>query len=256
VTFLVDAAWGTGVFLLSLRLGALFALSPIWGVAGGPPALRVLLVLALSAMLYGALPATGARVPIEGAGLAVAAATELAIGAVLAFGVFAAFAAFSLAGKIIDVQSGFGLGNVFDPVTRSQAPVIGTLLNLLAVTLFFAIDGHHALLRGVAFSLEALPLGTLPGALAADALVRQFGAMFVLALVLAAPVVFCLLLVEVGLAVLSRSLPQMNVFIVAIPIKIFVGLAMLAASVGYVGPVAARIFASIFRSWEELFTHV
>jgi flagellar biosynthetic protein FliR len=111
------------------------------------------------------------------------------------------------------------------------------------------------MLRGVAFSLEALPLGTLPATLPFGAVVKQFGTMFVLALVLAAPVMFCLLVVEAGLAVLSRNLPQMNVFIVAIPVKIFAGLAMLAASIEYLGPVAAKVFASIFRYWEALFAH-
>jgi flagellar biosynthetic protein FliR len=85
--------------------------------------------------------------------------------------------------------------------------------------------------------------------------VKQFGAMFVLSVTLAAPVMLCLLVVEAGLAVVSRNLPQMNVFVVAIPVKIFAGLAMLAASVAYVGPVAAKAFASIFRFWEALFAH-
>jgi flagellar biosynthetic protein FliR len=243
------------VFLLSLRLGALFVLSPIFAVTGAPPSLRVLFILGLSAMLVSAMPADALSSPTGLAPLAVAAASELAIGAMLAFGVFAAFAAFTLAGKILDVQIGFGLGNVFDPATRSQSPVLGTVLNLLAVTLFFAIDGHHTLLRGVAFSLEALPLGAMPATLPLAAVVKQFGAMFALSVVLAAPVMFCLLIVEAGLAVVSRNLPQMNVFIVAIPVKIFVGLAMLAASVAYLGPVAAKIFASIFRYWEALFAH-
>jgi flagellar biosynthesis protein FliR len=255
MTFIVDPAWALCVFLLSLRLGALFVLSPIWGVTGAPASFRVLFILGLSALLVSALPA-GAFVAPDGLGaLAAAAASELAIGALLAFGVFAAFAAFMLAGKVLDVQIGFGLGNVFDPVTRSQSPVLGTILNLLAVALFFAIDGHHTMLRGVAFSLEALPLGTLPATLPLDAVVKQFGTMFVLSLVLAAPVMFCLLIVEAALAVVSRNLPQMNVFIVAIPVKIFAGLAMLAASIEYLGPVAAKIFASIFRYWETLFAH-
>ena len=254
MTFTVDPVWGTTVFLLTLRLGALFVLSPIWGLASVPPSFRVLLLLGISATLVSALPVKPFIVSDAGA-LAAASVSELVVGATMAFGVFAAFAVFSFAGKVLDIQVGFGIGNVFDPITHSQAPLIGAILSLLGVTLFFAVDGHHALLRGVAYSLEALPLGTPFASLPAAAVVKQFGTMFALSLVLAAPALFCLLLVEVGLAVLSRNLPQMNLFIVAIPIKIFVGLAVLAASVAYLGPVAARIFASIFRFWESIFAY-
>jgi len=123
MTFVVDPAWAVCVFLLSLRLGALFVLSPVWGVTGAPASFRVLFILGLSAMLVSAMPAGSLAAPGGLATLAIAAASELAIGAMLAFGVFAAFAAFMLAGKILDIQIGFGLGNVFDPVTRSQSPV-------------------------------------------------------------------------------------------------------------------------------------
>jgi len=255
MTLIVDPLWGFCVFLLSLRIGTLFVLSPIWGVASVPAPFRVLLVLALSGLLVTATAAHATALPSSLGGLLGAAVSEVVIGAILAFGVFAAFAAFSLAGKVLDVQVGFGIGSVFDPVTHSQAPLLGTVLNLLAVVMFFAVDGHHMLLRGIAFSIEALPPGAMLPALPVDAVLRQFGAMFALGATLAAPVMFCLLLVDLGLAVLSRNLPQMNVFIVAVPLKIFVGLAMLAASVSYLGPVVAKIFASIFSFWEALFAH-
>lgn len=254
MNLLVDASWGAAVFLLSLRLGALFVLSPIWGVAPVPPTFRVLLLLAMSAVLVSASPSLP-PVPATMASFGLAAATELLAGATLAFGVFAAFAAFSFAGKVLDVQIGFGIGSVFDPVTNAHQPLVGTFLNVLAVMLFFAVDGHHALMRGIAYSLEALPLGTMLAAVPATAFVTQFGTMFLLSLLIAAPVMFCLLLVEAGLAVVSRNLPQMNLFIVAVPIKIFVGLVVLAATTAYVGPVAGKVFASIFRFWESVLAH-
>ena len=252
---LIDPAWGFRVFLVALRIGTLFVLSPIWSVATVPAPLRVLLVLALSGVMVGATAHAPTHLPESLGGFVLAALSELAIGAVLAFGIFAAFAAFAVAGKVLDVQIGFGIGNVFDPVTHSQSPVLGTVLNLLAVTLFFAIEGHHTLLRGIAFSLDALPPGELLTHLPIMAVIRQFGAMFSLSLVLAAPVMFCLLAVDAGIAVLSRNLPQMNVFIVAVPLKIFVGLATLAASVSYLGPVISKIFGSIFTFWEAVFAH-
>lgn len=255
MTLTVDPAWAFCVFLISLRIGALFVLSPIWSVASVPAPFRVLLVLALSGLLVTATAAKASVLPSTFGAFMLACVSEVIVGAVLAFGVFSAFAVFSFAGKILDVQTGFGIGNVYDPVTHSQSPMLGAVLNLVAVAMFFAIDGHHMLLRGVAFSIKALPPGATIASLPFDAVVRQFGLMFVLSLALAAPVMFCLLLTEAGLAVVSRNLPQMNVFIVVVPLKIFVGLAMLAASVTYLGPVVAKVFGSIFTFWERFFAH-
>jgi flagellar biosynthetic protein FliR len=181
-----------------------------------------------------------------------AALAELVTGLTLAFGVFAAFGAFSVAGKILDVQSGFGLGNVYDPVTRAGAPLFATLLNLAAVAVFFGMDAHHALLRGMAFSLREVAPGSGFHELDAEAVIRQFGLMFSLGVALIIPVMLCLLLAETGLAVVSRVLPQMNVFVVGVPVKIVVGLAVFALTMGTLQPVMARVYASIFIYWEQV----
>jgi flagellar biosynthetic protein FliR len=238
--------------MLWIRLSALLLLSPIFSGLGGMAAVRVLATLTLAVAL---VPAAGGRygnMPMTIGDLLPAVLAELATGAVLAFGVFAAFGAFSVAGKVLDIQSGFGIGSVFDPVTRAGAPLFATMLNLLAVTVFFSMDGHHALLRGIAFSVQQVPLGTSLPALPADAVFRQFGMMFSLGTALIAPVMFCLFLVEAAMAFVSRVLPQMNMFVVGVPVKIAVCLLMLAATIGTIGPVMKRIYAAIFTYWEQV----
>lgn len=245
-----DPAWALAVFLVALRLGVLFLMLPIFASMGGLVTVRVLLTLALAVAFVGG---TGARANLaSGLGpLISAAAGEVVIGAVLAFGVFAAFGAFALAGKLLDVQSGFGIGAVYDPVTRSGSPVFATMLNMLGVVTFFSLDGHHALMRGIAFSLRQAPPGVGLAAIPARAAIDQFGLMFSLGTALAIPAVLCLLLVDIGLAVVSRVLPQMNVFVVLVPVKIVAGLALFALSVPVFEPALARIFASIFTYWES-----
>src|SRR5438067_1165245 len=73
-----------------------------------------------------------------------AALGEVFVGAIMAFGVFAAFGAFSVAGKILDIQSGFAIGSVYDPITRAGAPLFSTMLNLVGVAVFFGMNAHHA----------------------------------------------------------------------------------------------------------------
>lgn len=246
----LDQGWAMSVFLVALRVGTLLMMSPIFSGLSGLVTVRVLLTLALSALLVGG-PGHAAPMPLTLGPVLLAAMGEVVIGAVMAFGVFAAFGAFSVAGKILDIQSGFAIGSVYDPVTRAGAPLFSTMLNLVGVAVFFGMNAHHALLRGLAFSLGQVA----PGAglmLSAEPVIRQFGLMFSLGVALIVPVMLCLLLVEVGLALISRVLPQMNVFFVMVPVKIFAALAIFALTVGTLAPAMAKVFASIFLYWEQV----
>ncbi len=246
------------VFLLSLRIGVLLVLTPLFSNLTRLTGIRVLLTLMLSVAIVwgqtvGGQPVWHHLSPNLGAVL-LGAIGEVVLGAVLAFSVFSAFGVFSLAGKIVDVQSGFGLASVFDPVTRASAPIFSHMLNLLAVAVFFALDGHHALMRGIAFSVQQLPPGTLLKTLPMAAVLRQFGLMFSLAVALIAPVMFGLFLVEAGMALLSRVLPQMNVLVMGVAVKIVVALIIFALSLGMFLPLMGRIFATIFTFWEQVLT--
>lgn len=245
---LFDAAWALAVFLLWARIGALFAFSPIATAAKVPSSLLVLLSLAVAGLLVSAF---GLRVqaPLTWMHFAMLLASELALGALLAFAMQCVFAAFVAAGRVLDVQMGFGLGALFDPVTRSNAPVVGSILALFGIALFFAVDGHHALMRGIAFSISAVPPGSFWELPSPAALLRPVGAMFSIGVAVAAPVLFVLLLAELALGVASRVLPQMNVFFVGLPAKILIGLAALAFSIPVIAPAMAKAYASIFEFW-------
>ena len=248
----VDPGWVLSVFFTALRVGVLLMMSPMFTGLSGLVTLRVLLTLVLSAVLVAGLePARPAVMPELGL-ILVAAAGEVAVGAVLAFGVFAAFGAFSVAGKVLDIQSGFGMGAVYDPVTNAGAAVFSTMLSMAAVVVFFALDAHHAFLRGIAFSLEQVAPGAGLRELDMEAVLRQFGLMFSLGVALIMPVMLCLLLVEVGLAVISRVLPQMNVFFVLVPIKLVTSLCIFAITVTVLAPPMAQVYAAIFDYWEQV----
>ncbi|WP_256082028.1 flagellar biosynthetic protein FliR [Massilia sp. YIM B04103] len=246
----IDAGWALAVFYTSLRLGAVLLLSPLLASLGRMTTIRVLLTLALSVLLVQGLhlpPVAGT--PSLGA-IVAGSAQEVALGATLAFGVFAAFGAFSVAGKLLDVQTGFGMGSVYDPVTRAGAPMFAGMLNMLAVVVFFSLDGHHAFLRGLAFSLQQVPPGADLWTLQAEPVIRQFGLMFSLGVALIIPVLLCLLLIETGLALVSRLLPQMNVFVVGVPLKIVGGVTLFAITLPTLGPAMGRVYASVFKYWE------
>jgi flagellar biosynthetic protein FliR len=247
-----DSAWIAAVLLVSIRVGPMLILTPVLGSTTIPVRARVLFALALSAMIVGSTRATWGIDLTSGGALVSAALAELMIGAALAFGLVAAFAAFLFGGRLLDLQIGFGVASLIDPSTRGQSPLLGTLLNLVAIAVFFAADGHHVLIRGLAESLDRFPPGTSLSSLQIDAMVAQFGVVFVYGLAIVAPAVVALLLLDVAMAVATRTMPQMNVFIVSMPLKVVVGLLVLALSTRYLLPAMQRIFETIPRYWDGL----
>lgn len=240
------------VMLVSVRLAAVFLMTPILYGITMPAVVRAMLVLGLSVALAAGLAARPA--PLPAGELAAAMLGEAALGALLALGILLAFAVFSMAGRLLDVQIGFGMPQVLDPVTHRQLPVLNTLFDQIAVVLFFITNGHHALLRGLAYSLERFPVGQpWPLEAALPLVLRQVSGMFTLGIALAAPVVFCILLTEIALGILSRSMPQMNMFAMGIPVKIVVGLAALGWWQGGIGAAMSRVYASIYAGWDALF---
>jgi|SRR5450830_35171 len=252
----LSAAWLTKVLLLSLRIGAVFMMTPLLAPASVPSIVRLLFILGLAAALSQALPAIALAEPeLHGSVMLILAAlTELALGATLAVGILVAFSAFAVAGRLLDIQIGFGIGQVLDPASNTQAPILTTSFNQIALLVFFLVNGHHALLRGLAYSLERFPLGRAwPLDAALVPLIRQMAGLFSLAFSLAAPVVFCLLLVEMALGVLARNLPQMNMLALGIPVKIVVGMLALSVWFAGIGDAMSRIYGSIYQTWDAIF---
>jgi flagellar biosynthesis protein FliR len=244
----MDVGWLVAALLLSVRLGTLVLMAPPLGGAMVPATVRVAIVLGWAAAL--ALGSGSASAWPTAGELLAACFSEVALGAVMALGLNMAFAIFAVGARLIDVQIGFGMGQVFDPMTRQQQPVLSAVFTQLALVGFFLLDGHHGLLRGIALSIESVPPGhAWSTAAMLPALARQAGQMFSLGFAMVAPIVFCLTLVELGLGVLSRNLPQMNTLVVGVPIKVVVGLSALAmwATVG--GPAIAKAYTTGFAMW-------
>ncbi len=244
------------VLLLSLRLSAVFLFTPILYAFSIPATARVLIVVGLAVGLASGLPSErfAELASMNTGALFAAAMTEVALGATLALAILAAFAAISMAGRLIDVQIGFGMAQVFDPATHRQVSTLTAAFDKLGVVVFFLVNGHHALLRGIAYSLERFPLGRAwPVEAAAPWVVKQMAALFGLGFALTAPVVVCLLLVELALGVVARNLPQMNMFVIGAPIKVIVGLEALSLWLSASGDAMTRVYGSIYRTWDAIF---
>jgi flagellar biosynthetic protein FliR len=224
-----------------------------------PNPVRVLLIVALAFTLSLGRPKaalTDAYAISTSAELIAAVLTELAIGAMMALGVNVAFGAIAIGGRLLDVQIGYGIAQVFDPATHRQTPILTTLLNQLGTMVFFVSDFHHVLLRGLSLSLERIPVGHgWSIATAAAPLMRHAGAMFGLGFALVSPIVFCMLMLEFGLTILARNAPQLHLFMLNHALKILVGITAIGLWLVGAPEAMARMYRVVFLSWEAMFPH-
>jgi flagellar biosynthetic protein FliR len=233
----MDAFWPVATLLQSLRIGPLFLIAPPFSQLRVPMRVRVCLALALGASLGALAPSTN----VASDQLVAAAGYELLLGMLLAFAFQATFAALSFAGRTLDVQAGYGLATVIDPVTSAQAPLFGTVLTLVAGLLFFASNGHLELIRLLASLQRVLPLGqplSLSNPMPVIALLSVSSG---IALGAVSTVVVTLFLIDLAVAYLSRALPQMNALMLGLQVKTIATLFVVALTCGVAGPVALKL---------------
>lgn len=244
--------WAFSSVLLALRIGPVFAFAPPFTLTRLPPLFRVLLALGLAAALVGGAPAATAIHDFSAYNLALTAVRELALGSVFVLAFQLAFGALYMAGRTIDIQAGFGLAMLIDPTTRTQTPLVGTVFAYAAGTVFFAMDGHAQLLRLFAATLQAVPLGswTVPGSLAG--LTGFIGAIFVTAFGVAGGTILTLFLADLAIALLSRTVPQMNVLVLGFQVKTLLLLIALPASLGVAGALLARMMVMTLEAIPRL----
>ena len=171
---------------------------------------------------------------------------EVFIGLTIGFIARITFMAISAAGEIMSLQAGFSFARFMDPFTMTQTSILEQVKSLLAVMIFFAVDAHHILFRALSASFTELPPGT--AALREPLLHYVVGAtarLFPLGFQIGAPVIVTLFLVELAFGMLSRMIPQINIFIEGVPIKILLATIMLSVSLGFVVPVISNLFRNM-----------
>jgi flagellar biosynthetic protein FliR len=223
--------------LVFIRIIAWVIAMPMIGAQSIPVQVKVGLSLGLAWALLPLLPLSATRPTLDLTYWAIAAVREALIGLSMGWLVHLCLAAVPLAGQLVGYQMGFGIANVVDPANQQQLSVIAQFLNVMALMLFFALNGHHLVIMALCKSFQLLPPATTAfqggwletGVAAGSNLFRS-------ALLLAAPVMLILLFVKVGLAIVARAVPQMNVFIVALPMQIGVGLMALGATLSLLAP--------------------
>jgi len=222
-------------FLLILtRCSALVALLPFFGSANIPDTVKAGLSMALAVFLHPIVKIDPALFPTGLDSFMVLAFGELMVGAILGFAVRLLFTAVQIMGHLAGFQMGFSVANVLDPMGGEQVSVIGQFCYIIAILVFFTVGGHHWFFSSVADSFAIVPPGQFAfSRILFDQLTTMTADMFELSLKLGAPVIGVLLAADVAMGVLAKTVPQMNILIVGMPLKIGLGLFFLALTMGF-----------------------
>ena len=208
------------------RVAGIVACAAPFAAAGVPRRVRIMLAIALAMGLSST--AGTATLPSTLGGTMLAVGGELMIGIAIGLGVNLLFVAAQWVGEIAAGQLGLNLSETFDPSSAEGRNALGHGYWLLTVVIFLGINGHHALVRGIRSSFETMPLYTIANSSALlDTFVRLLGTVTSLAVRLALPVFVTMLIVDLAVGMVGRTVPQMGLMTAGVTVRALVGLVVL-----------------------------
>lgn len=227
--------------LMSLRIGAVFWVAPVFSARVLPMPMKAGLAVLMTVLLWHP-PAAGSLVQVT----TVTVLSELLIGMTLGLGAGIFVAAAEASGDMVAVQMGLSGANVVDPMSQTQLPVIGQYFALFVTALILATGGHLAILGAMASSFHTLPVAApIDFAGGIWAVVGLGGTLLWLGLRFAAPVIGALMISNAALGIMSRAVPQLNVLVISFPVQIAVGLFVLVGTI--------PLIALVFQDWPAMY---
>lgn len=240
-------------FLVLLRIVAFIGASPIMSLRGWPVWAKLGLGLFVSMLV---VPNIHANIPspfVEPGLYILDGLLETFVGLLLGFTASVMFSIMMIAGQMVDIQIGFSSAQLFDPGTSEMSGLTGSFNNILFTLYFLGINGLDGMLLTVMNSYKFIPIGDfhLPSG-TWQVLVHLLGIVMSIAVQMAAPLLVALLLTDITFALLSRAVPQMNVYVVGLPAKLFVGLSIYLVSMPGLIYLFNRIFTMVFEQMNSL----
>jgi len=218
-----------GFVMVLTRISAFFMVLPVFGWKSIPARIKVAMTVLLAIFFSTIIPVPvlAGRVSTAEAVLLIAneATYGLALGLIATF----VFAAVKFSGRIIERQMGLAMAEILDPLTGERSQPLGSLLEMIFIMLFLSANGHHLFLLIISRSYESFPPGSMPTIpVLAGGIINAGSTMLLHGLKLAAPILAAFLLLMVILAVFARMVPEMNILFISFPLRIGLGLLMVA----------------------------
>lgn len=240
--------------LVFLRMLGFMINAPFLGGSVIPPLVRVSLAALMAFAVFPLVRPESVTPPAQLGAFLVAAFVEGVLGWLVGFAANLVFAGIQLAGLLVGQQIGLAIADVIDPISQEGDTLIGQFKYLFALLVFFGLNGHHIVLRALVETYRVVPLlGYTYRAAALEYIgFDEVARMFEIALRISAPSMVALLLVTVAMALLARTVPEINIFIVGFAIRVGVGLLVLALSIPVVGWFYVRLFEKLDEDLQVL----
>ncbi len=240
--------------LIMMRMSGFILLNPLLGRRNIPMIVKAGIILSLTVLIY----SLSIEETVEPENMIVYGfllMKEFAVGYVIGYVMELFFFAITFGGYIIDFQLGLSMATVYDPQSNSQVAVTGSLLQAWFVLLFFAVDGHLALMKIIITSAEIVPYG---GVVITTNLGRRVLELFLecaeLGARLSIPIIAAEFLVEVGIGIMNKVVPQISIFVINIQIKLIVGMGLLVILFSPIGEHLNRILTEMMKSVQGILT--
>ena len=236
----LDAWFGLFIWPF-LRITAVLLSEPTLGNSSVPTRIRLGIAVILTVTVAPLLPAPP-TVNVLSAQAVLMATQQLLVGLVLGLSMRMVLNGIEMAGHIAGLTMGLGFATFFDPQNGAQSPVLAQFLGILAMLIFFALNGHLIVISALFESFQIVPIATTPlHAPGLYALAAAGGQMFLIGLMLSLPLVAAILIANIALGVLTRAAPQLNLFAVGFPLTITAGFAVMLMALPYLVPPIARL---------------
>lgn len=242
------------MLLLLIRVSGMTLSSPIFGRQNIPAVAKISYSLALAYFFFTVLPEPAPLAYGSVVVYALLCAKELLIGLIMGYLLTLFFSVAFTAGQLMDMQMGFGMANVFDQQSNASIPMMGNLLNVMMMLLFISVGGFERLLSMLRLTFLHIPVGgvAVSGELAL-VVAGLFAEVFLLGVRMALPVMISGLLGEAAMGMLVRTVPQMNVFVIGLPLKVILGFAVLLMILPVYSALAGTVFDRMFIGMEQAF---
>lgn len=218
-------------FLILIRVSVILFMFPFFSARIIPVLAKIGLALIITIILFPLINNKMVEFPDTLLGMAQLTLTELIIGMILGLLVQMLFEGIKIMGQLVGFQTGFYMANILDPHSGAQVSLFANMAYLVAMTLFLILNGHHILLSAMRESFEIINVGSLSlNRHIFQEIMQISGDMFVIAIKIGSPAIAALLFTSVAFGLIVKLMPQMNIMIVAFPVKIVIGLVFFGVS--------------------------
>ena len=239
----IDAFYG--VLLIFLRVAAIVFSAPVLDTETIPVVFKAALAFAVSILLLPVVQTVVTVTDLSLTAFVMGMLSEIIIGVTIGLSVKLIFTGIQMAGQIAGYQMGLAVANVMDPSTMAQIPILAQIYNLTAMLIFLVINAHHMFFSALVESYRIIPpLSVVLSVQVVEMMMQLAGNMFVVAVKVGAPLIAVLLVTTIALGLVARTVPQMNIFVVAMPLKIVLGLVFMMITAPFLTAFLIDLFSS------------